>query len=150
MDEGIVPHDWKCANISPVFKKGNRNLADNYQPVSLTSQIYKLFESIIRDALVKHLEENKSLNDTQHGFKKGRSCLTNLLSFMDKVAGCLDSGEPVDAIFLDFAKAFDKVPYQKLAIKLEAHGVTGKLLKWIVNWLEGRKQRVCINGIKSI
>ena len=56
----------------------------------------------------------------------------------------------MDAIFLDFAKAFDKVPYQRLAIKLEAHGVTGNLLKWIVNWLEGRKQRVCINGIKSI
>ena len=62
----------------------------------------------------------------------------------------LDFGEPVDAIFLDFAKAFDKVPYSIDYIKLEAHGVTGKLLKWIANWLEGSKQTVCINGIKSI
>jgi len=68
---------------------------------------------------------------------------------MDKVTGCLDSGTPVDTIFLDFAKAFDKVLHRRLAIKLENHGIAGKLLQWIVAWLSDRKQRVCINGTKS-
>jgi len=68
---------------------------------------------------------------------------------MDKVTGYLDSGVPVDTVFLDFAKAFDKVPHHRLALKLEAHGISGKLLQWIVAWLSNRKQRVCINGSKS-
>jgi len=149
LDEGSVPDDWKSANISPIFKKGNRNMADNYRPVSLTSLICKMFESIIRDAVVRHLEDNSLLRDSQHGFRKGRSCLTNLLTFMDKVTGYLDSGVPVDTVFLDFAKAFDKVPHRRLALKLESHGISGKLLQWIVAWLSNRKQRVCINGTKS-
>jgi len=69
-------------------------------------------------------------------------------TFMDKVSGCLDSGEPVDSIFLDFAKAFDKVLHRRLALKLASHGISGKLLQWIVVWLSDRKQRVCINGTK--
>ena len=68
---------------------------------------------------------------------------------MDKVSVCLDSGEPVDSIFLDFAKAFDKVPYCRLALKLASHGISGKLLQWIVVWLSDRKQGVCINGTRS-
>jgi len=147
LDEGSVPDDWKSANISPIFKKGNRNIVDNYRPVSLTSLICKMFESIIRDAVVRHLEDNSLLWDSQHG--KGRSCLTNLLTFMDKVTGFLDSGVPVDTVFLDFAKAFDKVPHRRLALKLESHGILGKLLQWIVAWLSNRKQRVCIDGTKS-
>jgi len=142
LDEGSVPDDWKSANISPIFKKGNRNIADNYRPVSLTSLICKMFASIIRDAVVRHLEDNSLLRDSQHGFRKGRSCLTNLLTFMDKVTGYLDSGVPVDTVFLDFVKAFDKVPHRRLALKLESHGISGKLLQWIVAWLSNRKQRV--------
>jgi len=149
LDEGFVPDDWKSANISPVFKKGNRNIADNYQPVSLTSQICKVFETIIRDSVVYYFEDNSLLLNSQHGFRKRRSCVTNLLTFIDKATGCLDSGEPVDTIFLDFAKAFDKVPHRRLALKLSAHGITGKLLQWIVTRLSDRKQRVCVNGRKS-
>jgi len=108
---------------SPQYtKKGSRNLAENYRPVSLTSQTCKMFESILRDALVEHLEKNALITDSQHGFRKGRFCLTNLLTFLDKVTGYVDSGSSVDAIFLDFAKAFDKVPHQRLAAKLISHG----------------------------
>ena len=149
LDEGFVPEDWKSAYISPIFKKVNRNSADNYRPVSLTSLICKVFETIIRDSMMHYLEDNGLIRDSQHGFRKGRSCLTNLLTFMDKVTGCLDSGTPDDTIFLDFAKAFDKVLHRRLAIKLENHGIAGKLLQWIVAWLSDRKQRVCINGTKS-
>ena len=114
LDENIVPADWNCANISPIYKKGNRNKADNYRPISLTSQICKIFESIIRDTVVKHIKDNLLISDSQHGFRRGRSCLTNLLTFLDKVKSYVDTGDDVDAVFLDFAKAFDKVPYMRL------------------------------------
>ena len=113
LDESCVPNDWKCADVSPVNKKGIRNKVENYRPISLTSQVCKLFESIIRDAVVKYLETNLLIEDSQHGFRKGRSCLTNLLSFLDKVTGELDSGKSVDVVFLDFAKAFDNAEISK-------------------------------------
>jgi len=149
LDEGIVPKDWKMSNVSPIFKKGSRSLAENYRPVSLTSVICKLFESIIRDTLVHHLEQKLLIANSQHGFRKGRSCLSNLLSFLDKVTGSVDSGDSIDVVFLDFAKAFDKVPHRRLLLKLESHGISGKLLQWVGEWLHERKQRVCINGVLS-
>ena len=87
LDESTIPVDWKRANVCPIFKKGSRNSAENYRPVSLTSQICKVFESLVRDTLVRHLEQNCLIQDSQHGFRKGRSCLTNLLTFLDKVTG---------------------------------------------------------------
>jgi len=84
--------------------------------------------------------------DSQHEFRKGRSCLTNLLSFLERLTACIDDGEDVDVIFLDFAKAFNKVPQQRLLCKLDSHGMHGKLFEWIKCWLEERKQRVCNNG----
>ena len=77
-----------------------------------------MFESLIRDRVVGHLESHHLLADSQHGFRSGRSCLTNLLSFLDRVSGMVDDGGCVDAIFLDFAKAFDKVPHLRLIKKL--------------------------------
>ena len=86
------------------------------------------------------------LADPHHGFSSGRSCLTNLLSFLDRVSGLVDNGECVDVIFLDFAKAFDKVPHLRLIKKLASHGIDGKLLEWISQWLTGRMQRVSLGG----
>ena len=149
LDEGVVPEDWKLSNVSPIYKKGNRNQAENYRPVSLTSVICKLFESIMRDTLVHHLEEKLLIGSSQHGFRKGRSCLTNLLAFLDKVTDLVDSGNSIDVVFLDFAKAFDKVPHKRLIIKLESHGITGKVSQWVREWLKERMQRVCINGVTS-
>jgi len=97
----------------------------------------------------KVLESNLLIQNSQHGFRKGRSCSTNLLEFLDKVSGCVDSGDNVDIVFLDFAKAFDKVSYWKLLLKLQAHGIEGKLLDWITQWLKNRVQRVRIRGIES-
>ena len=84
---------------------------------------------------MEHLEANGLLKGTQHGFRKRRSCLTNLLSFLDRVTEELDDGGRVDVIYLDFAKAFDKVPHQRLLRKLERYGVLGRLLVWIRGWL---------------
>ena len=145
LENGIVPQEWKEARVSPLFKKGQRDKPENYRPVSLTSIIGKIFESIIKDNLVEHLDRHKLIRNSQHGFTKSRSCLTNILSFMESVTLHVDEGNPVDIVYLDFAKAFDKVPYERLFRKLEAHGVTGSVLNWIRNWLSSRRQKVCIS-----
>ena len=146
LDEGIIPRDWKLANVSPIHKKGSRNSAANYRPVSLTSQVCKLLESVVKDAIVSHLEENGLIYDSQHGFRRGKSCLSNIISYLDRATRLMDEGEQCDAVYLDFAKAFDKVPIERLLRKIECHGITGKLLNWIREWLRGREQRVRIRG----
>jgi len=146
LDEGVVPDDWKIANVYPIFKKGVKSQISNYRPVSLTSQVSKVIESVLRDAIVSHLETNELIQDSQHGFRKGRSCLTNLLVFLDKVTGYIDEGYMVDIIYLDFAKAFDKVQHQRLLDKLLGHGIYGKVFRWIEPWPSNRCQRVCIQG----
>jgi len=102
----------------------------------------KILESIIRDGLVGYLEGAGLIQDTQHEFRKGRSCLSNLLSFLDQVTGLVDKGYSLDIIYLDLAKAFDKAPHQRLLNKLNAYGVRGKLHAWIADWLVDRRQRV--------
>ena len=89
------------------------------------------------------------LLDTQHGFRKGRSCATNLLKFLEYVTACLDNKDSVDVLYLDLAKAFDKVPHNRLLLKLKAHGVDGAIFHWIQAWLSDRYQRVCIEGVSS-
>ena len=148
--EGIVPSDWKRANVSPIFKKGVRSLPGNYRPVSLTSVVCKVMESIIRDYIVKHFDDNNMIRDSQHGFRQHHSCLTNLLEFMEDMTSAIDRGRPVDVIFLDFQKAFDKVPHKRLLLKLNSFGIKGNLLRWIQKWLHGREQRVVINGCSSV
>ena len=128
---------------------GSRNQVSNYRPVSLTSQVSKIMESLIRDAIVSHLEQFKLLGASQHRFRSWKSCLSNLLAFLDDVTKSVEEGRNVDVIFLDFAKAFDKVPHQRLLEKLRSHGIRGELLKWITAWLENRKQRVCVRGCAS-
>jgi len=110
--------EWKSAAMSPIHKSGNKNDPANYRPISLTNQLCE--ESLMRDQIVRHLENNQLIGETQHGFRKGRSCLTNnILSFLDKVTSFIDSGSSIDVVFLDFAKAFDKVPHQRLLSKLK-------------------------------
>ena len=149
LESGTVPQDWRDAIVSPLFKKGSRAKAENYRPVSLTSIVGKLCESIIKDRLVQHLNEHELLRNSQHGFTSGRSCLTNLLDFFESASKELDSGNDVDLVYLDFCKAFDKVPHCRLIKKLHAHGIRGKVLEWIKSWLSGRRQRVCVDGSLS-
>ena len=114
---GVVPEDWKQANVTPIFKKGAKADPGNYRPVSLTSVFGKVMESIIRDQLVAHLAREKLIGESQPGFMTGRSCTTNLLEFFEVTSKVCDEGVPFDAIFLDFAKAFDKVPRERLMAK---------------------------------
>ena len=118
LEEGIVPSEWKEANVTPLFKKGSRNKPENYRPVSLTSVICKLLETLIRDHMVEFLVKHDLINTSQHGFLKERSCLTNLLCFFEEITKWVDDGSPVDVVYLDFQKAFDKVSHQRLLLKL--------------------------------
>ena len=149
LHEGTVPHEWKHANVVPIFKKGSRCKAENYRPVSLTSVVCKLLESLLRDHMIDFLEKHNLLKDTQHGFLKGRSCLTNLLEYTEIISKWVDDGSPVDVIYLDFQKAFDKVPHQRLLIKLKSHGMGVNIVTWIQNWLTDRRQRVSVEGETS-
>ena len=149
IESGLVPDDWKLANVIPIFKKGDKSDPSNYRPISLTSIVGKLLESIIAGKIRDHLEKYSLINPSQHGFLKGRSCLTNLLSFFSRVYEAVDKDKAYDIVYLDFSKAFDRVPHLRLLKKVEAHGIGGQLLKWIRSWLIGRKQRVVINGVRS-
>ena len=142
MKEGQVPVDWRAADVVPIYKKGPKGEPGNYRPISLTSIPGKLMEGVIKDSLMTHLIENNLIRDSQHGFMPGRSCTTNLLIFMDKVTEAVDQGHPVDIFYLDFSKAFDKVPHDLLILKLRAKGVAGETLRWIKNWLADRTQQV--------
>ena len=149
MQEGIVPSLWKCANVTPIFKKGNKCEAGNYRPISLTSVVIKILERIIKDKITSFLDRHKLIIDSQHGFRNSRSCLTNLLEFYNYIFSNYDERVPSDIIYLDFKKAFDTVPHKRLLIKLKAHGMGDQLCSWVENWLTNRKQRVVINGEAS-
>ena len=149
IEHGILPQDWKNAFVSPIFKKGARNLAENYRPISLTSIACKLMEKLVKDAVLEYLVEHDLLSKKQFGFISGRSTVTQLLQYLDKCAAVIASGGVVDSIYFDFSKAFDTVPHRRLSAKMEAYGIKGKLLKWIEAFLTGREQVVRVNGEMS-
>ena len=146
LKEGKVPREWKRANIIPIYKGGKKTEPLNYRPVSLTSVVSKICEVIIKQQWVKYLEEDKIVTNNQYGFRKGRSCVTNLLSFYTRVIDVVDNRDGwVDAVYLDIKKAFDKVPHKRLLWKLEhIGGLKGKLLKWMGDYLKGREMRTVI------
>ena len=148
-ETGEVPKEWKQANVTPIYKKGSKNDVSNYRPVSLTSVPCRVTESIIKDEIVNHLALNKLIRESQHGFRTNRSCLSNLLEYLNILTKLLDEGKNIDMIYLDFAKAFDKVPAQRLLKKIRGHGIEKKSLKWISNWLSERLQRVVLLGEAS-
>ncbi|CAM4566327.1 unnamed protein product [Lepidochelys kempii] len=143
---GEVPDDWKKANVVPIFKKGKKEDPGNYRPVSLTSVPGKIMEQVLKESILKHLHERKEIRNSQHGFTKGRSCLTNLIAFYDEITGSVDEGKAVDVLFLDFSKAFDTVSHSILVSKLRKYGLDECTTRWVESWLDCRAQRVVING----
>ncbi|CAM4552355.1 unnamed protein product [Lepidochelys olivacea] len=146
---GEVLDDWKKANVVPIFKKGKKEDPGNYRPVSLTSVPGKIMEQVLKESSLKHLHERKVIRNSQHGFTKGWSCLTNLITFYDKITGSVDEGKAVDVLFLDFSKAFDTVSHSILVSKLKKYGLDECTIRWVESWLDCRAQRVVINGSMS-
>ena len=149
LDSGVVPDDWKKANVTAIFKKGDRCDASNYRPVSLTSLCCKLLEHIITSNIMKHLDKYKVLSDCQHGFRAKRSCETQLLTLSHELTSAIDRRKQIDLIILDFSKAFDKVPHQRLLHKLNHYGIHNSCYRWIANFLDDRTQQVVVDGACS-
>ena len=149
LDQGRIPTAWKQAYISPIFKKGDRHKPSNYRPVSLTSVCCKILEHIVHSHVMGHLDRNQLLSDAQHGFRKKRSCESQLILTIQDLANGLNSGEQIDAILLDFSKAFDKVPHQRLLEKLQHYGIRGHLNDWVADFLRDRQQEVVLEGAHS-
>ena len=142
LEERTVPKDWKEAQITPIFKKGNRNAPTNYRPVSLTSVVCKVLESIIKAHMMEHLLSNDLISERQHGFVPKKGCSSNLLESVESWLNSLEQGDSVDIFFLDYSKAFDRVPHERLMSKLGSYGFTDQVQGWIRSFLAGRTQYV--------
>jgi len=146
---GCVPDDWKLANVAPIFKKGDRSKASNYRPVSLTCISCKILEHIVSSNVMSHLEAHNILTDAQHGFRRRRSCETQLILTVQDLAQGIEDKQQIDVILLDFSKAFDKVPHRRLLHKLDYYGVRGRNHQWIAHFLHCREQTVALEGASS-
>ncbi|KAJ7411111.1 RNA-directed DNA polymerase from mobile element jockey-like protein [Willisornis vidua] len=144
-----VPADWKLANIVPIFKKGKKEDPGNYRPISLTLMPGTVMEKIILGSIEKHLKDNTVIAHSQHRFMRGKSCLSNLISFYDKVPHLADQGKPVDIILLDFSKAFNTVSHRILLDKMSRTQLDKHIMWWVSNQLTGRAQRVTVNVVTS-
>lgn len=151
LDRGLVPVEWKRANIIPIHKSGSTEDPLNYRPISLTSIVCKICEKLIKKRWMTMLESKKIITPKQFGFREGSSCATSLLCFYNRVIDVLQERDGwVDCIYLDLSKAFDKVPHMRLISKLMTIGcVRGSLLKWMTSFLTDRKMRISIRGAYS-
>ncbi|PKU31077.1 rna-directed dna polymerase from mobile element jockey-like [Limosa lapponica baueri] len=145
-----VPVDWKLANVTPIYKKGWKEDLGNYKPVSLTLVLGKVMEQIILSTIRRYIQDNQTIRQSQHGFMKSRSCLTNLISFYDKVTHLVDEGKAVDVVYLDFSKAFDTVSHSTPLEKLAAHGLDGCTLRWVKSGWRAGMWRDSLSGSIAI
>ena len=142
----IPPESLKFSMIAPIHKGKTKSDPANYRPVALTSHLIKVYEKVLRNKITEHIESVNGFNKNQHGFRKGRSCLTQLLAHHDNIINLLEEGGNVDVVYLDFAKAFDKVDHKIVLAKVQKLGIQGKLLQWINEFLTNRTQSVMVNG----
>lgn len=145
LDSGEVPALWKTSIVVPIFKKGNPEDCSNYRPISLTCTLSRTLERLVVRAMLRFFTETSFFDKNQFGFLKGRSTTTQLLTTLDDWFYALDAKENIDAVYVDFAKAFDSVKHDRLLYKLHKAGISGKLYKFIESFLTGRTFQVRIN-----
>ena len=144
-----IPQDWRSAIITAIFKKGVKSEPGNYRPVSLTCILCKILESIVYDAIIQHLIQNKLLSSSQYGFISKRSATLQLLKVLQIWCDIRDENGIIDDINMYFMKAFDQVLHRRLVRKCQSYGITGDILLWIEAFLKDRRQKVVVNGSSS-
>ncbi|KER34093.1 hypothetical protein T265_00265 [Opisthorchis viverrini] len=143
--EGVLPQEWKDSVVRPFPKGGDLSRVTNYRPICLTPILAKVLEKIVKQALLHMLDEFQILTPAQHGFLRGRSCVTNMLTARHHWLAAVDAGHAVDVIFVDFSKAFDRVDHTELIKKLQGYGIGGDLLRWLKSFLHDRRWKVRVN-----
>ena len=146
LSSGIVPLGWKLARVTPIFKKGKRQDANNYRPISIIPVVAKIFERIIYDQFYKYLNDNDLLANCQSGFSLLHSTLTSLLETTNSWSVNIDNGFINGVIFIDLKKAFDTIDHRILLSKLTSYGVDQKASKWFDSYLSDRHQKCLVNG----
>ena len=150
LNQGDVPEDWKKADVVPIFKMGERCQVVNYRPVSQTSIIWKTLEHIVCSSILEHLDDFHILSDARHGFRKRRSCTSQLLLTIQDLSSGVDSRDQIDVILLDLSKDFDKVPHGRLLHKINYYGIRGSTHSWVEEFLTRRLiQRILLDGCTS-
>lgn len=144
----IYPTEWKKSLITPILKSGDISNVENYRPISILSTISKIFDRVI----LKYMQTKTShlLAAQQHGFRKGKSTITNLLEFTDYITKRMMKGGQIDTIFMDLAKAFDRIDIAILLSKLSRYPLDHSIIKLLHSYLTNRSQIVCIGGGKSL
>jgi len=141
------------AIVVPIHKGGDRSLITNYRPVSLTSVVCKQMEHIIASYLRQVWDKNKWLYEGQHGFRPGYSCESQVITVCQDIADTMDNGDRIDAIVIDFSKAFDFVLHDQLLIKIVISGMDSRIVAWVREFLRSRTQsqsrRAIIRGSLS-
>jgi hypothetical protein len=146
LKKSTIPSDWKKVIVVPIYTGGDRSVVTNCRPISLTSAVCKQMEHVIAGYLRQVWDKYDWLYDGQHGFRPGYSCESQVITICQGIADSLDEGVSIDAIIIDFSKAFDLVPHDRLLIKLAAPGVDSRILVWVREFLVGRTQRVRVEG----
>ena len=146
--QGVFPEKWKKANVVPVHTKNEKNLKENYRPISLLPIFGKILEKLIFDMLYQHLKSNSLINPNQSGFRPSNSTVNQLLSIVNSISQAFDCNPPLDvrSVYLDTSKAFDRVWHEGLLYKLRRNGIFDRLLLLIESFLANRKQRTVLNG----
>ena len=142
MGEGSFPDFWKCPNVFPLYKKGDKSVLSNYRPVSLLSGVGKLLERIVFKNIYNFLHENNLLYRLQSGFLPNNSTTFQLIDIYQHICQTFDNSQYSCMIFCDISKAFDRVWHKGLIFKLKQHGISGLLLDWLTDYLNNRSQKV--------
>ena len=140
LNQGVFPQEWKIANIVAVYKKGDKEYVENYRPISPLCIVSKVFERCVLNNIREHIYQE--IKTSQHGFTRGKSCVTDLLEALNYIGSVLDTGGQIDTVYLDVSKAFDIVSHKSLLLKLQSIGIGGSLLQWFQSYLANREQRV--------
>ena len=149
LNTGKIPSSYKSQTIIPIHKKGSKLKANNFRPIVLTPHEIKIIERVLRKLIYSHLENNKLININQHGFRQNHSCTTQLLAHSHFILSNCIIGNEVDSVYLDYAKAFDKVDHGILLKKLHNYKIPNIYLNWITNFLSDRFQKVLVGNCYS-